>query len=113
MTELASRDLRVQRRRQEELDALAAQGRLGGNLGEPCLVGITTSDGTYPVVARSYFKVALNALGGTLGEGKPVTLTDLGLTDYAANLGGSVPPVGTPVRLDKVSGGRLVFRYDG
>ncbi|MDR3638684.1 MAG: hypothetical protein P4L84_33065 [Isosphaeraceae bacterium] len=104
-------ELAVQRRRQGDLAAQLTPEGLGANLGSPVIVGQTTDDEGYPRSARSVYKLDLFLLGGDQKEGAVPTFTALNISEYAANVGSTVPPIGTYVRLDLARGGRRVFTY--
>jgi hypothetical protein len=71
----------------------------------------TTKDAAYPTTARSWYAVLPARQTGPAVEGGPVNLTAVGATPVlAANVGESVPPVGTPVEVVRF-GGNYIFCY--
>lgn len=109
----SSNDVRVQRRRQEDVQADLDRRVYGSDNGAPVLVGKTSTDGSYPVAAQAVYKVELYLTGGELKEGATPTFTDLGMAEYATNLGSAVPGLGQLVRLDLAPGGRYTFEFNG
>ena len=75
------------------------------------LLASTTTLGSYPTSAQSYYACTPQAILGTEVEGGAGVLTPVGSTFFALNLGTTVPPVGTSVIATHV-GSRWVFRYD-
>lgn len=112
----SANEMRVQRRRQEDLEAEIGRSRqYGPDNGCEVLLGRTTAaaDGGYPAAAQAFYSVEVLLAGGTETEGSPAVLTDLGYALLAANVGTAIPPVGTLVRVDDIPQGRYVFTYNG
>jgi hypothetical protein len=107
-------DLRTMRQRHEDAAADLDGGDAGGDeLGSAAGFGVTTTLGTYPTSASSYFAIQPNDVSGAETEGTAAVYTPLtGPPVIALNTGSAVPPQGTPVVWHAV-GGRRVFRYDG
>jgi len=79
--------------------------------GFPSMLARTTTSGTYPTVAQSFYTcVPLTLLGVEL-EGGAGIVSEGWSTFFAFNLGAKVPPYGTQV-LTTFIGNRWVFRYD-
>ena len=67
---------------------------------------------SYPAGANVYFGVVENMLTGSEAEGAAPTITPIGATIYAYNVGTVNPPLGTDLVIHS-TGGRWTFRYDG
>lgn len=104
------RHLATARRRQDDIDRLLEGKPRGPDLGAVTVVGQTGTSGSYPVTARSVYRIELQRIIVTEKEGQPITYQALGRHVYAANLGTSVPPLGTPVEATLI-GGKYVFTY--
>jgi len=86
-----------------------APGRLGG---APCLAARTTTLGSYPTSAASYYACSALVVLGTETEGSPGTIAEDPTVFFALNLGSAIPPLGADL-LTTFVGDRWVFRYDG
>jgi hypothetical protein len=111
MSELIN-EAAVQRRRLDEIDALSDERPDGPGLGAVAVVGVTATDGAYPVSANSMFRIDAELVVCSEKEGAEASFSGLGSRVYAANIGTGVPPLGTKVVAWLVDGGRLVFQFD-
>lgn len=67
---------------------------------------------TYPTTAGSYYAMHPVTIGGLETEGGAGSVSvNTSVTFYARNLGGTVPPSGTTVKVS-FTGSRFAFRYD-
>ena len=96
--------------RLEALEVAVASGAAAINSPASVLVGRTVSGGSYPTAATAFYRVQALTVDGTEVEGGSVSFADDGPVFLAANLGASVPSVGTKVILFGASG-RWVFRF--
>lgn len=71
----------------------------------------TASQGSYPTVAVRYYAGIPQGVVGTEAENQTPTFASGSGVVYFANLGATVIPSGTKVKIDLV-GGRWVTRYD-
>lgn len=113
MSYRGANEVRVLRRRLEDLESDVGRRGDGPDTGAPVLVGKTSTDGAYPVAINAFYKVELYLTGGELKEGAVPVFTDLNMSEYAVNLGTAVPPLGTLVRIDLLPGGTFGFSYSG
>jgi hypothetical protein len=102
----------VQRRRLDELDALSDDRPDGPDLGALAVVGITASDGKYPIAAQAVYRLDVQRVVDDEREGGAVELVPTGEKIYAGNVGDAIPPRGTPVIATLVDGGKFIFAYN-
>lgn len=97
--------------RQADNDAVS--GRLDdAGLGRSAILARTISDGSYPATAKVFYACEILGVLGTEEEGEPgVVAAVSGSKVFARNLGGSVPPVGTEILIERIPY-RWVFQYD-
>ena len=104
-------DLRILRDRVSDVNDRI--DRMGDDrYGSAAIVGTTTTITTYPTSGAAYYGIAVGNITSPEIEGQPGTVTTIGTTILALNLGTQVPPVGTKV-ICHAAGGRWEFRYDG
>lgn len=74
-------------------------------MGSTSLVVVTTTDGSYPVVAGTWYTVQVTELSGDEKEGGTVSATTpSGTAFYALNLGTAIPPIGTKLVITQLDG---------
>lgn len=97
-------------RRQDDADDDATREAGPSGAGAPVVLGKTTTVGTYPTSAGRYYWVTPNDVTGAETEGGAGTLTADSGRFLALNVGGAIPPSGTPVVCTHVPH-RWVFCY--
>lgn len=80
--------------------------------GDRVETGKTTTVGTYPTAAQSYYAFALMVFGGPEVEATTPTSSVTGNIVYAFNLGSAIPPPDTQA-VAALKNGRWTFRFDG
>src|SRR5262249_505284 len=112
-TMIRDQERRIQRQRLHELEERMPAFQSGPSHGMPAFVARTATDGSYPEHPACVFRVDISFINPPEKEGGPITFGDRPIKAYASNLGSRIPPLGTPVDVTTVAGGRLVFTYDG
>ena len=105
-------DARTLRRRQEDFRNASDQAPPPLSRGNESWLLKTVTVASYPTTAIGEYGVQRVILGGAETEGAVPSFTMAPTTFYAANIGIGVPPPGTYVVGDLISG-RWAFHYDG
>lgn len=78
--------------------------------GGAVIIGVTQTVGTYPTVSNRAYAMLFADIACSETEGSAPTFATSGNILYAVNLGGVIPPDGTPVELTQV-GSLYQFTY--
>jgi hypothetical protein len=79
--------------------------------GTDCRTARTVTVTTYPTTAKAAYGIQITDTVCAETEGAAPTITLQSGTEYALNLGGTIPPVGTDILIERSPNGYWVFSY--